>query len=1051
MCVVSSRKKAAGGTLTGNRLPEIRLPLLAFEVRNVIVKKMLQTVTCGLIFLLFSIGIYAPLTLHASDSLRHKKVLLLNSYHSGYKGSDDIVTGFKETIHHSFPEAEITIEYLDSKNNSGPEYDQRLLDLLHTKYNARRFDLVVTTDDYAFNIIEKRRDELFGTSPVVFCGTNNFNFDRIRDKPDFAGFNEGPSFEDTLDLILMLHPDTRNIIALYDDSITGKNNSALFRAAAAKHSPRIAFSYQEGRKIEEVVSEVSRLTPDTVIVYFSSFMQSTTGEKLSSVEALKRISVASTVPLYGGWEFNLGYGIIGGKLIDLEEHGHAAALLAVKVLQGEPLTALSRNNPSPNTFMFDYAELKRFKLPESKLPEGSIIKNRPPGFFSTYGIGILTLLSAFLTLLILLAIAKLIQNRNALRAGEARYRAIIEAFDGYLYICSPDFTIEFMNQKLIDRTGYDATGGYCYKALHDLDSVCPWCVNNRVFSGESVEWEVQSPKDGRWYQVHDTPFVNARGTVSKQSMIRDITEQKEFAERLRLSEARFRNIIEASPIPYALNDADLNITFLNEAFRKVIGYTLDEIPTVSDWWPKAYPDPDYRQMLAEIWQAHMEQAEQQGGAFEPIECRILCKDGVTRTFMVGAARLSESFVGTHLITFVDVSMHKEYEYGLAAAKQAAEEASNAKSEFLANMSHEIRTPMNGILGMTQLLEMTDLTHEQKEYVASLKLSGNNLLSLINDILDLSKIESGKLDIQSSVFSIRQCINDIALTQKSVIYAKGLHLSLNLADDIPTVLMGDQLRIKQILLNLLTNAIKFTPEGSITITSHLLEKNVNTVLVQISVQDSGIGIAPEALEKIFRPFEQEDGSISRKFGGTGLGLTISRRLAELMGGSISVTSCQGGGSCFYLTLPFSYTRDDDSDVPSDLSSARSWDGPSLRVLFAEDDEINIKFGTSLLRKLGFHVTAVVNGRECLAALQESSFDLVLMDIKMPLMGGEDAVREIRSNELVTGSHQPVIALTAYSLRGDKERFLALGFDGYLSKPIETKELISEIKRVVRTIS
>ena len=618
-----------------------------------------------------------------------------------------------------------------------------------------------------------------------------------------------------------------------------------------------------------------------------------------------------------------------------------------------------------------------------------------------------------------------------------------------LSISDNNGNVIYHNQCYADTFGY---------TLHDISTVDDWM--EKAYPDAAYRSRVIA----EWRDAVDTAIASQSAIVPKDYIVTckdgtlktvlisgvnlgdgkllvifvDISERKLMEEKLHEAKKLFELFFWTSPDAALISRIDDGvITYINDVFENLFGYSKEEIvgnTTVKlDLW-----EPEDRQRF--VNELH------NSGYCRNLEFYFRRKDG-SRFFGSLSANLANIDGVPHIISNTrDITDRKHFEEELSLAKTAAESASRAKSEFLANMSHEIRTPMNGVLGMTQLLEMTELSAEQREYVDALKLSGKNLLSLISDILDLSKIEAGKITVELAEFSLNQCINDVVLMQKTVAFEKRLALDLNLSKDIPLLLVGDQLRIKQILLNLLGNAVKFTAQGHVKLSTQILEQHDNFVLIQIAVRDSGTGISPESLGTIFKPFTQEDGSISRKFGGTGLGLTISLRLAELMGGTISVESTPGVGSCFTVTLPFAVGREIAS-IQATTSTAAGWDGPPLRILFAEDDQVNIKFGVSLFKKLGLDVIVVENGRECLTALEKDTFDLVLMDIQMPVMNGEEALREIRRKERETGLHLPVIAVTAYSMRGDMERFLGEGFDGYVSKPLTTREFVAEMKRVM----
>ena len=374
---------------------------------------------------------------------------------------------------------------------------------------------------------------------------------------------------------------------------------------------------------------------------------------------------------------------------------------------------------------------------------------------------------------------------------------------------------------------------------------------------------------------------------------------------------------------------------------------------------------------------------------------------------------------------------------------AADTANAAKSEFLANMSHEIRTPLNGIIGMTNLALDTKLTAEQAEYLETVKLSADALLNVISDILDFSKIEAGKIELEEIAFSLTDCIEDALKTIRFRAKEKGLPLTCDIGAEVPSAVKGDPGRLRQVLLNLVGNAIKFTDQGEVgvrVLADVMEEKAANFHFI---VSDSGVGIAPDKADMIFESFNQADASTTRHFGGTGLGLTISRCLVEMMDGRLWVESQLGVGSRFHFTVRLILQGVKMPTVDPLVTRYSLRDRGDflrgLRILLAEDNHVNQKIAIRLLEKRGHHPVLAATGKEALEALARASFDLVLMDVHMPDMDGIEATMAIREKEKTTGLHQPIIAMTALAMKGDRERCLAAGMDGYLSKPIDLQQL------------
>ncbi|MFO1022972.1 MAG: PAS domain-containing protein [Planctomycetales bacterium] len=717
-------------------------------------------------------------------------------------------------------------------------------------------------------------------------------------------------------------------------------------------------------------------------------------------------------------------------------------------------------------------------------------------------------------------------------------------------------------------------------------------VERQIFDGETTP---------RYIEVLKSPVRNSSGEiVGVQGMYWDVTRrvqaetdlsdsnrrlQHEVTERalantaLRDSEALYHSLVDNLPIYVTRIGLDGRITYVNNNYCQLMGLAREEIlgKTNFDFHP-----PEYAQKYRND-EIHVAET---GEVFTAVEENKRGDD--TRYYEVrkSPVRNGQGKITEIQAVFWDVterhlaeSQREQAEIALRAAKEEAEFANQAKSAFLANMSHEIRTPLNAILGMTELVLDTPLSEGQREYLRLVHESGESLLGIINDVLDFSKIEAGKLDLYPEPFYLRGCIEDAVRSLAIRAHRKGLELVCHIPLDVPQHLVGDAGRVRQVLINLVGNAIKFTDQGEVVVRVACLEKDAKEALLLFSVTDTGIGISPEKLDLIFAPFEQADSSTTRRFGGTGLGLSISTRLAELMHGSLQATSELGAGSTFRFTCRLELGEEtsdttqqgvhnlsdrrvlvvDDNPtnckimqeiffswglLPHVVQSGREalevmqrefaagrpfellvtdlnmpeWDGLDLvqrvrqdpdladlptilltsgvqsdfhtrckaleisrwllkpvkqselfdavvagigegeiiepeqgadgsahapvitgHILLAEDSVINQKLARGLLEKWGHTLEIVGNGRDAINKWQSESFDLILMDLQMPVMGGLEATQRIREIESGSGKRIPIIALTAHALKGDRETCLAAGMDGYLSKPIRAEEL------------
>ncbi len=516
-------------------------------------------------------------------------------------------------------------------------------------------------------------------------------------------------------------------------------------------------------------------------------------------------------------------------------------------------------------------------------------------------------------------------------------------------------------------------------------------------------------------------------------------EVQRRTEQLARSEATFREYVENTPDGIFITDHTGRFQDVNPAACHLSGYSRDELLQLSI--------PDLQ---------HPDVGEEGRLAFQTlmvnkhvtVELPHRIKSGDKRYWQVKAVAMSSGKV----LGFVsDVTERRQTQAELLRAKDTAEAANRAKSEFLANMSHEIRTPLNGVMGMLQLMEATELNPEQQEYAGIALQSCKRLTRLLADILDLSRIEAGKMSLQLAPLQLDEVLGQLSDLFLPIARETGVALECRLDPAIPRVLLGDATRLLQVLTNLVGNAFKFTPSGSVTVeVSPLPALGAQQYKLLFAVTDTGIGIPDDKLANLFEAFSQVSQGFTRKYQGAGLGLAICKRLVELMGGSITVDSQPGTGTTFYFTCVFRREAADAITTPPTVQQQDNvlYALAGLRILVAEDDLISGMVAAELLRVGGAVPRLVENGQEALEALQESPYDLVLMDVQMPVLDGVAATKAIRSGALgADKAGIPIIAMTAYAMAGDREQFLAAGMDGYIAKPAGFEELAQAIAKVL----
>jgi PAS domain S-box-containing protein len=1117
----------------------------------------------------------------AGASKPSQSILIVHSYHQGFRWTDSIMAGMLDVLQRDVPDADVHVEYLDAKRLPLDIFSPLFDEILSRKFSRITPTVILVSDDAAFDLMLTLRDKHYPGVPLVFCGVNNFNDERLAGHVAVTGVAEEFDIKGTVEIARQLHPHAKHLAVISDSTETGEFNRQRFLQVAPDFSDRVNVIELFDLSTEELSSQLKSLPKDSFILNLS-FFRDRLGQSYSTSEANRIVASLSELPIYSCWDYFLDGDAVGGLVVSGRQQGESSAIMAAQVLKGLRAEDIPILRISPNVYMFDHGVMERFGIKESVLPKGSVVINKPQTLFSQYrlwliGIAVAGGIQTLLILTLFYHRKRLKTANGALRESRERFRALFAAVSDPVLVADRDtgilvecneaaeryfgrsreqlvglpqrelhppktprvegVTEDFKHQTtapgLKKNVLFLAAGGevrvadvsasafeigesrlilgvfrdvteqrQAEEALRESDRFLkssqqigrlgswrldlatnqvvwtdelyniygfdpalpppPYTEHMKLFTPESwerlstalahtaetgVPYELELEtvkKEGStgWMWVRGEAVKDAKGRITTLwGAAQDITERKQAEDSLRESEARFRLLFENAPLSYQSLDERGYFLDVNKKWLQTLGYEREEV--IGKWFGD-FLGPGFTEHFDKNFPLF-----KQACTIDGVEFDMVAKNGrIIRVAFNGRVQLARDgeFLRTHCI-FTDITERKRAETELLLAKEVAEAANHAKSSFLANMSHEIRTPLNGVLGMLELIKTSEDLTEVEMYAEMGIRAGQRLTSLLGDILDLSRIEAGRMPIASKPFALADIFTALAETFSPMNFSKGLPLVIKPSPDLPTDLVGDDVRVRQILFNLVGNAMKFTDQGEVLVeVSTLLPHPSGMTRLLFIVSDTGIGIPDEKIDQICAPFTQVSEDFTRSHQGAGLGLAIALKLIDAMGGTLAFESTEGQGTSVYLVLPFSIP-----EFPAIKTTPKSVRGGSipvsLRLLLVEDDEVCRVSARLTLEKMGHAVVTARNGVEALEALRKNPFDCVLMDVQMDVLDGVEATRGIRSGNCGALDPQiPVIAMTAYAMTGDREKFLEAGMNDYIAKPVQVAELKKALERV-----
>ncbi|MDD4731172.1 MAG: ATP-binding protein [Desulfovibrio sp.] len=1002
---------------------------------------------CTLILVLLPVSTALAATAQAA---KVERALLISSYHPEYPSFFEQIQGVRSSL--SAEDVRLDVEFMDSKRfHDGQSIRLFRETLAHKLAHLPPYDVVLTADDNALQFMLDHGQELLPGAPMVFFGVNDPHLaQQATARGNATGVREEISVLPTLEAARRMLPHLSTVYALSDATRSGRADMARVRALEPEIRQRgldLRFIDLSEIRWDELPEQLKAIDPATGTLLLLSPYRDAQGHTRPFDQGLALILKHCTAPVLHLWRHGIGQGLLGGKIVCQEQQGRLAGELAQRILDGTSPAALPVLGGDPaNRFYFDANQLKRLGVPHYRVPEDAEFCNYNPGLGSTFFWSLLV--GMVIIALQGLGIGALIAGRRKLRAhqqalseSEERYRVVFEHSPMGLILFSAQGTIAHGNQQLATLMGtrleklldFDFLHGAAHPGMRE-------CLR-RARQGEQTLFEAPYTSATGGRSVHLRALfqpLNETPPCRVIAILEDVTRRKANQRQLQ----DYCALVEHSQEIMAVVGADHRYRMTNAAMLRQRGRHRDRV------LGQHIRDVVGRKTYEEIRPRLERCLAGEHLRFDlTVEYPLLGKRHLEATYShIPGENGRNARVASVLRDVTDVrKAHEE----LIRAKDLAEAANQAKSEFLANMSHEIRTPLNGVMGMLQLLDLSELDHAQKEFVLAAKQSCIRLTTLLTDILDVCKIEAGRLPIRAEPFELQEVLNDVRDLFQDRADNKGLELHFHTDAELPSLLVGDAVRLRQVLFNLVGNAVKFTRKGGVDVRVDRLRAPGRYVRLLFRVTDTGIGIESDQIDYVFQVFTQVDGTYRRSFQGAGLGLPIVKRIVTLMGGVLSVESEPGKGSTFYCSLPFEPVPEGQEMQTRDQGPPPCEECRDGRALVVEDDEINRFVLRRLLNRLGMEVQEAADGDEALNILLEERFDIVFLDIQMPRMSGEEVLQTLQTDDRfhhVAGT--PIVAVTAHAMPGDQERFLQAGATHYIAKPLDTVVLIQLVRECLR---